>query len=249
LLPAGFSLESSFSVAERLSFADRCRAFRMQWNPIDLLLHLNDHLDALALQIGGWIYLLLFLIVFCESGLVVTPFLPGDALLFTVGALTATTKHLELWVVLILLPIAAFLGYTLNYWLGAAFGRTLFKRDDSRVFNRKYLQQSHAFYDRHGGKTIALARYLPVIRTFAPFVAGMASMNYPKFFLYNLLGGIFWVFSVVLIGHFFGGLPYVQHNFSLVILAVIVVSMIPPGIEFLRAWLGRSEADKTAARD
>ncbi len=175
----------------------------MQWNPIDLLLHLNDHLDQLALQIGGWSYLLLFLIIFCESGLVITPFLPGDALLFTVGALTATTKHFELYLVLILLPIAAFLGYTLNYWIGAAFGRKLFKRDDSRVFNRKYLNQTHAFYERHGGKTIALARYLPVIRTFAPFVAGMAAMHYRKFFLYNLLGGIFWVFSVVLIGHFF----------------------------------------------
>jgi membrane-associated protein len=218
----------------------------MQWNPIDLLLHLNDHLDQLALQIGGWSYLLLFLIIFCESGLVVTPFLPGDALLFTVGALTATTKHFELYLVLILLPIAAFLGYTLNYWIGAAFGRRLFQRDDSRIFNRKYLGQTHAFYERHGGKTIALARYLPVIRTFAPFVAGMAAMDYPKFFLYNLLGGIFWVFSVVLIGHFFGGLPYVQHNFSLVIFGVIVISMIPPGIEFVRAWLaGRSETGKT----
>ena len=221
----------------------------MQWNPIDLLLHLNDHLDQLALQIGGWSYLLLFLIIFCESGLVITPFLPGDALLFTVGALTATTKHFELYVVLILLPIAAFLGYTLNYWIGAAFGRKLFKRDDSRIFNRKYLNQTHAFYERHGGKTIALARYLPVIRTFAPFVAGMAAMHYRKFFLYNLLGGIFWVFSVVLIGHFFGGLPYVQHNFSLVIFGVIVISMIPPAIEFVRAWLAGSQARKTATRD
>src|SRR5258708_22790834 len=189
----------------------------MQWNPIDLLLHLNDHLDQLALQIGGWSYLLLFLIIFCESGVVVTPFLPGDALLFTVGALSATTKHFELYLFLILLPIAAFLGYALNYWIGAAFGRRLFQRDDSRIFNRKYLEQTHAFYERHGGKTIALARYLPVIRTFAPFVAGMAVMFYPKFFLYNLLGGIFLCFSAVLFRHFFCGLPYFQHNHSLVI--------------------------------
>ncbi len=217
----------------------------MQWNPIDLLLHLNDHLDQLSLQVGGWVYLVLFLIVFCESGIVVTPFLPGDALLFTVGALTATTTHFNLYLVLFLLTLAAFLGYTLNYWVGAALGRRLFKRDNSKIFNRKYLEQTHGFYDRHGGKTIALARYLPVIRTFAPFVAGMAGMDYGKFFLYNLLGGIFWVFSVVLVGHFFGGLPYVQHNFTLVILGVIVISMIPPGIEFVRAWLARSETSKT----
>jgi membrane-associated protein len=221
----------------------------MQWNPFDLLLHLNDHLDQLALQMGAWIYLLLFLIIFCESGLIVTPFLPGDALLFTVGALTATTTHFALSVVLILLPIAAFLGYTFNYWVGAAFGRALFKRDNSKIFNRKYLEQTHAFYERHGGKTVALARYLPVIRTFAPFVAGMAAMHYRKFFLYNLLGGLFWILSVVLIGHYFGGLPYVQHNFSLVIFGVIVISMIPPAIEFARAWLTRSDTSKTPTRE
>jgi membrane-associated protein len=221
----------------------------MQWNPIDLLLNLNNHLDRLALQMGVWVYLLLFLIIFCESGLVVTPFLPGDALLFTVGALTATTTHFNLSVALILLPIAAFLGYAFNYWVGAAFGRALFKREDSKIFNRKYLDQTHAFYERHGGKTIALARYLPVIRTFAPFVAGMAAMQYRKFFLYNLLGGLFWVLSVVLIGHYFGSVPYVQHNFSLVIFGVIVISMIPPGIEFARAWLARSETSKKATRE
>src|ERR1700730_10366133 len=146
----------------------------MQWNPIDLLLHLNDHLDQLALQIGGWSYLLLFLIIFCESGLVVTPFLPGDALLFTVGALTATTTHFDLYLVLFLLALAAFLGYTLNYWIGAALGRTLYQRDHSNIFNRKYLRPTHPFYAHDGGNASALARYLPVIRTFAPYVAGLA---------------------------------------------------------------------------
>ena len=211
---------------------------------LDLLLHLDKHLDQLAGQLGGWTYLLLFFIVFAESGIILTPFLPGDALLFALGALTATTAHFNLFLIIVLLTIAALSGYFFNYWVGEKLGHTLFKDPNSKIFRRKYLDQTHAFYERYGAKTILFARYLPVIRTFAPFVAGMAQMNYSRFAVYTVLGGVVWVFVVVLAGHFFGGLPYVQHNFSVVILAIIVVSMIPTGIEILRAYLGRSKAER-----
>jgi membrane-associated protein len=210
---------------------------------LDLLLHLDKHLDQLAGQVGGWTYLLLFLIVFAESGIILTPFLPGDALLFALGALTATTTHFNLFLILVLLTIAALCGYFFNYWVGEKLGTTLFKDSNSKIFRRKYLDQTHAFYERYGAKTILIARYLPVIRTFAPFVAGMAQMNYSRFAVYTVLGGVVWVFVVVLAGHFFGGLPYVQHNFSVVILAIIVVSMIPTGIEIVKAYLGRPKAE------
>jgi len=210
---------------------------------LDLLLHLDKHLDQLAGQLGGWTYLLLFLIVFAESGIILTPFLPGDALLFALGALTATTTHFNLFLILVLLTIAALCGYFFNYWVGEKLGATLFKDQNSKIFRRKYLDQTHAFYERYGAKTILIARYLPVIRTFAPFVAGMAQMNYSRFAVYTVLGGVVWVFVVVLAGHFFGGLPYVQHNFSVVILAIIVVSMIPTGIEIVKAYLSRSKAE------
>jgi membrane-associated protein len=209
---------------------------------LDLLLHLDKHLDELAGQLGGWTYLVLFLIVFAESGIILTPFLPGDALLFALGALTATTTHFNLLLILVLLAIAALSGYFFNYWLGASVGKTLFKDPNSKVFRRKYLDQTHAFYERYGAKTILLARYLPIIRTFAPFVAGMGTMSFTKFALYTVVGGVVWVLVVVLAGHFFGGLSYVQHNFSMVILAIIVVSLIPTGIEVVRGYLGRSRA-------
>jgi membrane-associated protein len=210
---------------------------------LDLLLHLDKHLDQLAGQLGGWTYLLLFLIVFAESGIILTPFLPGDALLFALGALTATTTHFNLFLILVLLTIAALCGYFFNYWVGEKLGATLFKNQNSKIFRRKYLDQTHAFYERYGAKTILIARYLPVIRTFAPFVAGMAQMNYSRFAVYTVLGGAVWVFVVLLAGHFFGGLPYVQHNFSVVILAIIVVSMIPTGIEIVKAYLSRSKTE------
>jgi membrane-associated protein len=209
---------------------------------LDLLLHLDRHLDELAGQLGGWTYLVLFLIVFAESGIILTPFLPGDALLFALGALTATTTHFNLLLILVLLAIAALSGYFFNYWLGASVGKALFRDPNSKIFRRKYLDQTHAFYERYGAKTILLARYLPIIRTFAPFVAGMGTMSFTKFALYTVVGGVVWVLVVVLAGHFFGGLSYVQHNFSLVILAIIVVSLIPTGIEVVRGYLGRSRA-------
>jgi membrane-associated protein len=209
---------------------------------LDLLVHLDKHLDELAGQFGEWTYLLLFLIVFAESGIILTPFLPGDALLFALGALTASTAHFNLLLIIILLSIAALSGYFLNYWLGNTFGRRFFNDPNSKIFNRKYLDQTHAFYERYGAKTILFARYLPIIRTFAPFVAGMAAMSFSKFVVYTITGGVVWVVLVVLAGHFFGGLPYVQHNFSVVILAVIVVSLVPTAVEILRGYLNRNKS-------
>jgi len=216
----------------------------MDWivKPLNIILHLNLYLDQIAADYGPWIYGLLFLIVFSETGLVVTPFLPGDALLFAVGTLTAQNGPLNLVLILLLLTLAGILGHTVNYWIGSAIGHKLFKNPKSRIFNRKHLDQTHAFYERHGAKTIMLSRFLPLIRTFAPFVAGMSFMSYRKFFVYNVAGAVVWVFGVVLLGHFFGNLPYVQKNYSLVILGIVVVSMIPPGIEIFRGWLGRSKA-------
>ena len=216
----------------------------MDWivKPVNIILHLNLYLDQIAGDYGPWIYGLLFLIIFSETGLVVTPFLPGDALLFAVGTLTAQDGPLNLLLILLLLTVAGILGHTVNYWIGSAIGHELFKNPKSRIFNRKHLDQTHAFYERHGAKTIMLSRFLPLIRTFAPFVAGMSFMSYRKFFVYNVAGAVVWVFGVVLLGHFFGNLPYVQKNYSLVILGIVVISMIPPGIEIFRGWLGRSKA-------
>jgi membrane-associated protein len=204
---------------------------------LDLVLHLDTHLDQLAGQFGNWTYLILFLIIFAESGIILTPFLPGDALLFALGALTATTEHFNLFLILVLLTAAALLGYFFNYWLGASIGKTLFKNPNSKIFRRKYIDKTHAFYERYGAKTILFARYLPIIRTFAPFVAGMATMRFSKFVLYTVIGGVVWVLLVVLAGHFFGGLPYVQHNFSVVILGIIFVSLVPTGIEIIKGYL------------
>src|ERR1700720_1943714 len=212
----------------------------MDWlsKPLNMLLHLNLYLCQVAESYGSWIYALLFLIIFSETGLVVTPFLPGDALLFTVGTLTAQNGPLNLPIILILLTVAGILGHTTNYWIGNSIGQRLFSNSRSRIFKRPHLEQTHAFYERHGAKTIMLSRFIPLIRTFAPFVAGMGSMSYRKFFAYNVIGAVVWVFGIVLLGHFFGNIPYVQKNFSLVILAIVVISMIPPALEIFRAWRG-----------
>jgi len=212
----------------------------MDWlaNFFNIILHLNVSLKGVADSYGSWIYALLFLIIFCETGLVVTPFLPGDALLFTVGTLTALGGPLNLLAILVLLTVAGILGHTTNYWIGNKIGQKLFSNPRSRIFNQKHLEQTHAFYERHGAKTIMLSRFIPLIRTFAPFVAGMGSMNYRKFFAYNVIGAFVWVFGIVLLGHFFGNIPYVQKNYSLVILAIVVISMIPPALEIFRAWRG-----------
>ena len=221
----------------------------MEWLAkfVDIILHLNLYVGQLADSYGPWIYALLFVIIFSETGLVVTPFLPGDALLFAVGTLTTTNGPLNLAIILVLLTVAGILGHMTNYWIGNKIGQKLFRNPQSRIFNQKHLEQTHAFYERHGAKTIMLSRFVPLIRTFAPFVAGMGSMSYRQFFAYNVIGAIVWVFGVVLLGHFFGNMPYVQKNFSFVILAIIIVSMIPPSVEILRGWLSQKGGNGVSA--
>jgi membrane-associated protein len=199
---------------------------------IDIILHLDKYLKDLVPEYGLWIYLILFLIIFCETGLVVTPFLPGDSLLFTIGAL-AGAGALNLYALLALLTVAAILGDSVNYWIGNYLGPKVFKTE-SRFLNRKHLQKTHDFYERYGGKTIVIARFVPIVRTFAPFVAGIARMSYLRFMTYNIAGGILWIFSLTIAGYLFGGLDFVKKNFSLVIFGIIILSILPAIIEFLR---------------
>ena len=200
---------------------------------IDWVLHLDTHLDTLIQSYGVWTYLILFLVVFCETGLVATPFLPGDSLLFAVGTFAARGS-LDLTAILLLLSIAAILGDTVNYWIGYALGPKVFHGESSRFLNKKHLVRTHEFYERHGGKTIIIARFVPIVRTFAPFVAGIGRMSYGHFIAYNVFGGIGWVAILTLGGYFFGNIPVVQNNFSIVIMAIIVISILPGVIEFLR---------------
>ena len=203
---------------------------------IDLVLHIDRHLGDLIAQLGPWMYVLLFLVIFCETGLVVTPFLPGDSLLFAVGAFCALPppNNLSLGWLLVLLTVAAILGDTVNYWFGAKLGPRLFRGDNVRLLNKKHLERTHEFYERYGGKTIILARFIPIIRTFAPFVAGMGKMTYRRFMSYNVMGGMLWVGLFLPLGYFFGNRPIVKKNFGLVIIAIIVLSILPAVIEFWR---------------
>ena len=201
-------------------------------NAIDFILHIDVHLATIVSQYGGWTYAILFLIIFCETGLVVTPFLPGDSLLFATGALAAATD-LNIILLFILLTIAAILGDAVNYWIGKTVGEKMF---DGRIryLKREHLDRTHAFYEKYGGKTIVIARFVPIVRTFAPFVAGMGSMSYAKFALYNVSGGILWIGSLLFAGFLFGNLPIVRDNFGLVIIAIIILSILPAVIEILR---------------
>jgi membrane-associated protein len=199
---------------------------------IDLFLHLDQHLSQIITEYGTWTYVILFLIIFVETGVVVMPFLPGDSLLFAAGAFAATGV-LNVWWLIILLFIAAFLGDTLNYLIGDYFGPKVFKRD-YRFLKREYLYKTQAFYEKHGGKTIIFARFIPIIRTFAPFVAGVGTMKYGKFLSYNIIGGFLWVAGFVLAGFVFGNIPAVKENFTLVIFGIILVSIIPPVIELVK---------------
>ena len=208
---------------------------------IDFVLHMDKHLPQIVNDTGIWIYLILFIIIFIETGLVVTPFLPGDSLLFAAGAVAATTS-MNIWVLLILMALAAVLGDTANYWIGHFIGPKVFSQK-SRWFKREYLERTHAFYEKHGGKTILLARFIPIIRTFAPFVAGIGSMSYGYFISYNVVGGILWTSLFLGAGFFFGNLAFVKENFSLVIIAIILISLLPPVIEYIK---GRSKAKVTA---
>ena len=203
---------------------------------IDIFLHLDSHLNSWAGMLGPWLYLVLFLIIFCETGLVVTPFLPGDSLLFAVGALASVDgSSIRLPLLSVLLFGAAVAGDAVNYAIGARIGPRVFSRSDSRLFNREHLIRTQRFYEKYGGKTIVLARFVPIIRTFAPFVAGIGTMAYPRFALFNVTGGALWVLSFLLGGFFFGNVPAVKQNFPYVIVAIIVISIIPPILEYLRA--------------
>ncbi len=204
---------------------------------IDLVLHLDQHLAALTAAYGPWIYGLLFLIVFCETGLVVTPFLPGDSLLFVAGTIAAA-GGMDVHVLIVLLIVAAVLGDGVNYAIGARVGPKVFS-DDARFLKREHLDKATAFYLRHGGKTIVLARFIPIIRTYAPFVAGMAKMPYRRFLAFNAGGAVLWVASLTYAGFLFGNLPWVKDNLSLVLIGIILLSISPAIVEYLRARLAR----------
>jgi membrane-associated protein len=205
---------------------------------LDVVLHLDTHLAILVADYGVWIYAILFAIIFCETGLVVTPFLPGDSLLFVAGALAAT-GGMDIGVLIAVLLAAAVLGDNTNYWIGRWFGHKVLHWGDGvpRLFNRGAYDKAHGFYERWGGLTMTLARFIPLVRTFAPFVAGVARMTYLRYFLFDLLGGVIWVFSLTLAGYWFGNLPVVKNNLSFVILAIVAMSVLPIAIGWLRQRL------------
>ena len=203
---------------------------------LDFVLHLDQHLPGITDAYGAWTYLILFAIVFCETGLVITPFLPGDSLLFAVGAVSAIEgSGLSPVLAIVLLSIAAIAGDTVNYWIGAWIGPRAYEKGRLRLVKKEHLERTHAFYEKYCGKTIVLARFVPIIRTFAPFVAGIGRMSYARFIAYNIGGGIAWVAGFVTLGYWFGNAPIVKKNFSLVILGIIVISVLPIGFEWLRA--------------
>ena len=203
---------------------------------LDFILHIDQHLIALAAQYGIWIYAILFIIVFCETGLVVTPFLPGDSLLFAAGAVaTASAGALNVHLIVAVLLAAAVLGDASNFEIGKYFGAKLFSRPDSKIFKPEYLAKTHAFYEKYGGKTIIIARFVPIVRTFAPFVAGMADMHYGRFIRYNIIGAIAWVVLFAYAGYFFANTKIVKENLSLVLAAIIVLSVLPAVVEIIRA--------------
>ena len=201
---------------------------------VDLILHLDQHLLDLVRTYGVWIYAILFLIVFLETGVVVTPFLPGDSLLFVAGAIAAAGE-MNVHGLVLLLIAAAILGDSLNYAIGRYLGPRVFRFEDTRFFKRAYIDRTHAFFERHGGKTIIIARFIPIIRTYAPFVAGIGAMAYRRFLVFNVTGAILWVVLLTYAGYFFGNLPLVKNNLTLVILGIIVLSILPGVFEFLRA--------------
>ncbi|MFZ5797698.1 MAG: DedA family protein [Desulfobulbaceae bacterium] len=200
---------------------------------IDIILHIDAHLGELIADVGVWIYLVLFVIVFCETGLVVTPFLPGDSLLFAAGAFAAAGALHVGWIIGLLVA-AAIIGDAVNFYLGQAVGARILDFWGGRLVRREHLERTHRFYEKHGGKTIIIARFMPIIRTFAPFVAGIGDMAYRRFAMFNVSGALLWVFSMVGGGYFFGNLPLVKRHFSLVILAIIILSCMPAVIEWLR---------------
>jgi membrane-associated protein len=204
---------------------------------IDIVLHLDKHLQVLIQNYGVWIYAILFLIIFCETGFVVTPFLPGDSLLFVAGALAAT-GNMHVHTLFLILVAASFLGDNTNYWIGRFFGPKVFSREGSLLLNPKHLERTQGFYDRHGGKTVVIARFVPIVRTFAPFVAGIGRMVYPRFVMFAIIGALLWIGSLVYAGYFFGNIPWVKNNLSLVIIGIVILSILPGIIEYLRHKFG-----------
>jgi len=210
---------------------------------VDLFIHLGERLHWVIQNYGVWTYLLLFLIIFCETGLVVTPFLPGDSLLFAIGTIAARGSLSAVWL-FIVLCVAAVAGDTVNYWIGYFVGPKVFHKENVRFLNKEYLDRTHRFYEKYGGKTIIIARFIPVIRTFAPFVAGIGKMTYRHFITYNISGGIAWIAAFVFGGFYFGNLLFVKKHFTLIIYLIIVISILPGVIEFLRQ---RHRPDRTFA--
>jgi len=203
-------------------------------------MHLDKHLNTIIQSYGTWTYMILFLIIFCETGLVIMPILPGDSLLFAAGAIAAMGSLDPVWL-FGLLTIAAIAGDTLNYSIGHYLGPKVFQLEDSRFFKKEYLERTHQFYEKHGGKTIVIARFMPIIRTFAPFVAGIGGMNYTSFLVFNVLGAVLWVSIFLLGGYFFGGVQIVKDNLAIVIFLIILISILPPFIEYLRHRLKRQK--------
>jgi len=204
---------------------------------VDFFIHLDRYLGSLIKDFGGWTYVILFLVIFCETGLVVTPILPGDSLLFALGAFAANPYlkgPLEIEWLMPTLIAAAILGDAVNYAIGKYLGPKVFHYEGSRFFRREHLQRTHEFYEKYGGKTIVIARFMPIIRTFAPFVAGIGRMTYRRFALYNVAGGVLWIVSLLLAGYYFGNITLVKENFTIVLLAIVFLSVLPGGIEFVR---------------
>lgn len=201
---------------------------------LDLILHLDKHLDVIINNYGIWTYVILFLIVFCETGLVITPILPGDSLLFAAGAL-AGRGGLNVHLLALGLIVAAILGDAVNYMVGHYIGPKVFEKRDSKIFRPEYLEKTQKFYEKYGGKTIIIARFVPIVRTFAPFLAGVGKMNYFKFAMYNVTGALLWVLSLTYAGYAFGEVPLIKNNFGLVIIAIIIISILPAVIEIIRA--------------
>jgi membrane-associated protein len=205
----------------------------------DFILHVEVHLDYLIQNYHNFTYIILFLIIFCETGVVILPFLPGDSLLFAIGAFAARGSF-DFWTISLTLLGAAIIGDSLNYSIGKYIGPKIFSKYDSKILNKEHLNKAHAFYEKYGAKTIIIARFIPIIRTFAPFVAGIGLMSYRRFMIYNIVGALLWIFSFIPLGYFFGNLPFVQKNFKVVILAIIVISVLPAIIEFWRSRKARN---------
>lgn len=215
--------------------------FELAQHLIDFILHIDHHLGEIIAEYGLWTYAVLFLIIFAETGFVVTPFLPGDSLLFAAGAVCAGTV-LNVHLLAVVLLSAAVLGDLVNYSIGAFLGPKVFSREDSWLLRKKHLDRAHEFFERYGGRSIILARFVPILRTFVPFVAGIGRMTYPRFLSFNIIGAVAWIYSLTYLGYFFGSTEIVKNNFGLVIIAIIVISVIPVAYEIARGWLAARRA-------